>query len=378
MRHLHVIQTLDLRKSGGLVGVVLLHEAMLRCGIDSRLIYNCSRSSAIGPQESVSVQPFLENRFYWGLRTAKVMRGEILRADVIHVHGLYTYLSYCAGKYCRAFGKKLVYHPHGTMAPVYLHRSKLKKGLVLCLFERKNFRAACAWRALSQLEREQIQASVPNARVIVVPNGVGLPSEDSIERGNSGSLMVPLGKEKKRIFLFLSRVAAVKGVDMLLDAWKSLGDELSGCELWIAGPDFDGSGLAAADFLRRNGLRNIAILGAVSDPDKEWLMRNADVFVLPSKGEGQSSAVLEAMSYGKPVLLTTTCYFPLAAESGAGLECSPDCEDISRKLKIFAESSSAELAMRGRAARRLISERYHIDKIAMEIDKQIGLIHEKL
>ena len=372
-RHLHIIQTLDINRSGGLVSVKLVHESMLRCGIESVLVFNQTSRAVEIPPGSIAVTPLAGNRFYFGLRTAAIIREQVAGVDAVHVHGLYTYLNLVAGQCCRRLGKALVYHPHGTLAPAYLRRGRLKKQCVLWAFENANFRNVAAWRALSEVEAGQIRAAVPGANVIVVPNGVAMPAEASaptVAEFRPGINM----RAGCRRFLFLSRVAAVKGVDLLVSAWLAAGKQLNNCELWIAGPDFDGSAYTAEERLRAAGCRNVFVLGAVTDREKDWLFRSADVFVLPSRGEGQSSAILEAMAYGTPVLLTTTCYFPLAAQLGAGLECEPNEPAIRQSLVAFGTSGDSELEEMGSRGRELVREHYNIDQVARSLDHGIAQI----
>jgi poly(glycerol-phosphate) alpha-glucosyltransferase len=368
MRHLHIIQTLDISRSGGLVGVASLHRAMLEIGIPSRLAYVKTEKAVDIPPESVALETVRGNRFHFGWDCSRQLGEEIERADIVHVHGLYTYLNYVAGKWSRRGRKALIYHPHGTLAPAYLRRSRLKKALVLAAFERKNFRSLTAWRALSPVEAEQIAAYVPRAPVFVVSNGVFLPADLEAKDRPARLAVATEGGGPKRIFLFLSRVAFVKGLDLLFEAWLATARQRNEVELWIAGPDFDGT----ADYLTRkiaeHGIENVRLLGAVSEQEKDWLLRRADVFVLPSRGEGQSSAILEAMAYATPVLLTTKCYFPAAAKSAAGVECTDTVEGLTEALKRLLAMPEADLEIMGKNARTLIASGFDIREKVREID----------
>ena len=84
----------------------------------------------------------------------------------------------------------------------------------------------------------------------------------------------------------------MKGVDVLLEAWPRLETQ---AQLVILGDGEDGEGLRA----RAATLRNVRFAGSVDHPGR-WL-RAADVAVLPSRGEGLSVSLLEAMGCGVPV-----------------------------------------------------------------------------
>ncbi|RZJ83620.1 MAG: glycosyltransferase family 1 protein [Chryseobacterium sp.] len=59
----------------------------------------------------------------------------------------------------------------------------------------------------------------------------------------------------------------------------------------------------------------VKILGAVSNEDKYWFYKNCEAFVFPSIAEGFGIPVIEAMTFGKPVFLSTaTCLPEIGAE----------------------------------------------------------------
>jgi glycosyltransferase involved in cell wall biosynthesis len=68
---------------------------------------------------------------------------------------------------------------------------------------------------------------------------------------------------------------------------------------------------------KKLGVANRLILpGAVTESEKWWLLQNMDVFVFPSISEGFGLPVLEAMHFGKPVILSThTCLPEIGADA---------------------------------------------------------------
>jgi glycosyltransferase involved in cell wall biosynthesis len=102
--------------------------------------------------------------------------------------------------------------------------------------------------------------------------------------------------------LFVGRLAQKKGIDYLLEAIAKLCDR--SVELVIAG---DGPELNA---LKKKISRlkidsQVRFLGHVTDKEKlVEVYQGADIFVLPSLGEGMSNALLEALSSGLPIIST--------------------------------------------------------------------------
>jgi glycosyltransferase involved in cell wall biosynthesis len=66
------------------------------------------------------------------------------------------------------------------------------------------------------------------------------------------------------------------------------------------------------------GLTNHIILpGVITDSERQWLLKNCDVFVFPSLTEGFGFPVLEAMQFGKPVVMSNRTSLPeIAGDSG--------------------------------------------------------------
>ncbi|MEJ7911599.1 MAG: glycosyltransferase family 1 protein [Chitinophagaceae bacterium] len=61
---------------------------------------------------------------------------------------------------------------------------------------------------------------------------------------------------------------------------------------------------------RLNVRDRVHYVGAVSEAEKYWLLRECALFAFPSLAEGFGLPVIEAMHFGKPVLLSTTTSLP--------------------------------------------------------------------
>ncbi len=94
-------------------------------------------------------------------------------------------------------------------------------------------------------------------------------------------------------FLFLGRIEEVKGVKLLIEAYRTITEQISVTELWIAGKGILENELR--EYSDRHNL-NVNFLGWVKDvPD---VMSQCDVFILPSTETGLPMALLEAMASG--------------------------------------------------------------------------------
>jgi glycosyltransferase involved in cell wall biosynthesis len=129
-------------------------------------------------------------------------------------------------------------------------------------------------------------------QVVILANPVKFPKE------------IPQKINSRNVnFLFLGRIGERKGAFDLISAVAEIDPEYQqNIELIIAG---DGEGAKARDIIEKlNLVRSIKILDWVDEKQRDELLEKADVFVLPSYNEGLPMALLEAMSWGLPVITT--------------------------------------------------------------------------
>ena len=321
------------------------------------------------------------------------------QAEWFHGHGLYVWMNMWLGGEARKRGKPLVYHPQGFFDPWILRRSPGKKRLAHWLFEDKNIANVRWWRAVSNKEAEQIRAVVGSHAIVhVIPNGVDLDEVDaawSVEQGaGSGELEVGGGKglraesarqrevepranqetpawmkrRRPKRLLFLSRIHAKKGLDLLVPAWGKLTNEFPDWELLIVGPDEGGYQAAVEKMMAESGCSETCwIHPAVSGAEKHALLRTADLFVLPSYSEGFPMAVLEAAAHQIPVVQTDECNFPELTAAGGAWECRPESESVEKALREALAAEDAERAERGLRGRELVEKSYSWDQIADQV-----------
>ena len=161
-----------------------------------------------------------------------------------------------------------------------------------------------------------------------------------------------VNKPESVTFLTVGRLSYEKGIDRLLEACKMLKD--AGCvfNLWLVG-----------DGPERDTLRKQAASGGLERHVKFWgfqenpypYMRAADVIVTPSRYEGFSTVVTEALILGKPVV-TTPCsgMDELLGDSEIGLITEDSVEGIYQGMKRMLEDAelrehyARKAAVRGR------------------------------
>lgn len=126
-----------------------------------------------------------------------------------------------------------------------------------------------------------------------------------------------------RRFLFVGRMATVKGLPVLFEALQPVVKAFPDFELRLVGDGPQRAEFEAA--VRARGLkRNIRFLGALNASEVRAELATADAFVLPSYAEGVPVVLMEAMAAGVPVIATRIAGIPeLIADGRSGLLVSP-------------------------------------------------------
>jgi hypothetical protein len=110
--------------------------------------------------------------------------------------------------------------------------------------------------------------------------------------------------EKSRMLLFLGRIYPKKGCDLAIDALprRASGEAVL---LVIAGPDQVGWTHQLGERVARMDVSpRVTFAGMLEGPLKRGALENADAFILPSHQENFGMSVIEALSFGVPVLIS--------------------------------------------------------------------------
>jgi len=142
----------------------------------------------------------------------------------------------------------------------------------------------------------------PEARVEILENAVDVPDISRIESPGT----------RRPTIVFLGALSHSKGVFELLEAFARVAGDFADARLIFAGR-------GAVDVLRERA-QQLGIASRVSFPGwlnagaKDEMLASAAVLVLPSYAEGLPMAVLEAMSWGTPVIASRVGAIPQVIE----------------------------------------------------------------
>lgn len=361
----------------------LLAQKLIEKGIQVRLVtgwWKCGtpRKEIIG-----DVQVF-RNFSFWGMFGIKGLRplgaltymatlGIYLlhyrrEYDIIHVHqALYpAFISVLVGKRCLR-KPVIVKTASSGMTSDIKQMKQVPLGNFQLRYLLKNMECLVAVSKVGGKEFNDI--GFPESKIEHIPNGVVLPHDGKTNYGHA-----------KRV-ITTTRFSKEKGIDILLRAWTHVVRQEKSIKLVIVG-DGPLAGVLKKLCYSLRLTESVEFTGMI--PNVTEYLRNADLFVLPSRTEGLSNALLEAMSHGLPCIATKVGgnievigeddhkkimpgKFIIARN---GLLVNPDDVEGLCEAMLYLIRDGAEREEMGKKGKLYIEKNYSIDLVA---DKYITL-----
>ena len=254
--------------------------------------------------------------------------------DVVHVHGLFSFVPLIAAYHARRHGIPYIMSPHGMLERWCLRnrRARLKR-LSVAAVEGPLLRDASRVHFTCSSELEQARDIGFAFEPAVIP--LGIESDDSQPSDSPNDPVgvladVPHGP----VVLFLARVDPKKGLDLLLAAFAGVLKQHPSATLVVAG---DGpvelTRQLHAQAASLGISRSIRWPGFVSGAAKRAILARSAVFVLPSWSENFGVSVAEAMAAGVPVIVSREVGISsIVAQSAAGIVADRSVEAFQRSI----------------------------------------------
>lgn len=373
MRILRLIHTLDPRTGGPVQGILDVQPYLHARGVEVEVI---SADSADAPwlREARSLNGLecfplgeLNNGFAFSRRWDEQLEERIGEADAVVVHGLWKYFLTAARRACERAEKPLFVYPHGMLDPWFDRRYPLKaikKRLYWHLVEKRNLSGArkLLFTAPEEERYARQHWRLEPSRNGVLPYGVEAPLvEGDVAEGFAAH------SDGERRLLFLGRVVEKKGVDLLVRAFreKSEKDPQRNGRLIIAGPVGDSKWLRRLRTEAAGSNWPVEFRGAVFGEEKWRLIRSCEALCLPSHQENFGRVVAEALSQGRPVLLSEAVNIASSiVDAGAGWAEADTLEGVHRLLQHWLDCNPETLEAMGGRAHNCFVERFSAQSAA--------------
>jgi glycosyltransferase involved in cell wall biosynthesis len=297
-------------------------------------------------------------------KNIKVIQGKVIKLneieepfnkpDIVIFHGVYKTEYLSLYKQLTKNNIPYVIVPRVSLTKGAQTQKILKKKLSNFLFFNKFINNASAIHYLTHNEKKLSLKFKQNS--FVVGNGIDLPllQERTI-------------KEQVNLSFIGRYDVKHKGLDVLMLAIISIKDFLreNNVQVCFYGSNFKGGKEKLLGLIEDHKLSEvISINEAIFGKEKDDVLRNTDVFLATSRFEGHPMAVIEAMSYGIPCILTEGTNMQedlIKYDAGWDTDLAPN--EIAKKI-VKAVQSPSEISNKGLNARKLIEENYTWEKVA--------------
>lgn len=206
--------------------------------------------------------------------------------DIIHIHMAQDGSFYRKSLIIligKLFRKKILLHMHASQFDkFYFNSSNLSKRYIRFILKLPN-------RIIVLSERwKEFYKQITDNEIVIVNNAVLV---DKYKYNNNGN-----------IISFMGRLCERKGIYDVLKVSTKILEEHKNIKLYLCG---DGDVEKVKDIILQEGLSNrIIVTGWINDYDKEKILKNSIINILPSYNEGMPMAILETMSKGIPNVST--------------------------------------------------------------------------
>lgn len=309
--------------------------------------------------------------YIFGARARAALRRIVPLHDIVHVAGIWEPLVSIAAGEARRAGVPYAIAPHGMLDPWALSQKKWKKRLVWWLRVRRLMNEAAFIHVLNRAERKRMAPLDLAPPHEVIPNGIFLEEFADMPGPDEFHAAHPELGGDPYIF-FLGRLHHVKGLDVLADAFAIVASTNPRVRLVLAGPD----GGFQAEFERLIRAHNLGhrvhLLGPVWGREKLSALAGAAVYCQPSRQEGFSVSITEALAAGIPAVVTEECRYPEVAEVGAGVVVALNPQAVAEGILSVLENPERD-AM-GMAGQSLVHNAYTWPLVARR-SVEVYLLH---
>jgi len=216
---------------------------------------------------------------------------------------------------------------------------------------------------LSEKQRLISKLGICPSNIDLVPVGVDLPLWDSFSDEGPQHFFNKYGLRDRKVILVATQLIKRKGIQYLIEAMPEVLQTHSNAVCVIAGMgDYELTLRELVSKVHLDG--SVKFTGLLDDRELSQAYMAADVFVLPSLGEGQPTCIMEAWAFSKPVITTridgVIDYFENAAILVEPGDASALANEINRIL-----GNPDQAKRMGLEGRHLVESDFSWDKVAM-------------
>lgn len=353
MRILQTINGLSAASGGSSTCTYDLLKALQGTNVEAQLV-TLQWGDDLGVEESWATFLMNDARTPVGLSKNMAQFLREVEVDIIHTNGLWSYTNHISAKVAREKGIPFVLTPHGMLIGDALKRNYRKKWPLLKLWFEKDIASAACLHATCKAEADHIRRFGYKGPIAVIPNP--MPRVQWIDE-------IKEYHDRKRIG-FLGRLHPVKRVDVLIEAWRVLGEKVDGAELVLIGcgtPEYE-------KYLRDKAAEckygKVTFRGFVNGKEKFDELASLRALCLVSNFENFGMTVTEALSVGTPVIASLTTPWEDLNNYNCGWWITASVENIAEVIEKVLALTPEEREVMGNNGKRLVETKYTAKRVA--------------
>jgi glycosyltransferase involved in cell wall biosynthesis len=373
MKILHVINTVDPATGGPIEVVKQLAKCLTSDGINSVEV------ACTDPPDAPYLKdfPLCVHAFGPGLlkygyspRLRNWLRANFRNYDCIVINGIWSYASRVTSLVLRGSNVPYILYSHGMLDPWFKRTyplKHLKKCIYWALTEHRAIRDAKAVVFTSEEERVLARQSFRNysAAECVIVNGIG-PSIADEDSQKAAFLDLYPDLRGKRLVTQIGRIHPKKGCDLAIEAFARVLGPDPGWHLVMAGPDQVGLQKHLESIAKKLQVSSRITWTGMLKGDLKWgAIRASEAVLLPSHQENFGIVVVEALSCGVPVLMSSQINIWREVEAdGGGIVRSDDLEGTCDLLRSWLAMTVEERCGMRQRARDSFAARFQVARAA--------------
>jgi glycosyltransferase involved in cell wall biosynthesis len=320
MRVLHVLPSVAARVGGPAHATVTLCVGLQQAGVPTTIVgtdmpaaptarlRGAVRAEDLPPgADSLDVRLFPASRPFrlaYSKGLASALWNLTPQHRLVHIHSVWLFPQFAAYRAASSHGTPWVVSLAGAFNPWLRRRGRTRKRITMWLWQEQMLRDAAAIVCTSDEEARLASDIAPGVPRAILPNPIDWERFQDLPGGSAFRQRFSLNRNAPLV-IFTGRLARVKGLELLIDAFAQVLRAVPDAYLVLVGPDDEGliPELTARAHRRRIQGRCIAT-GNLNGAELLAALSAADVCVLPSHNENFGVAGIEALAAGRSLVIS--------------------------------------------------------------------------
>lgn len=311
---------------------------------------------------------FLPKKAFYSKGLSQKIKETVKYFDLVHVSAIWQWHQRTVFKECTKSHIPYIVSPHSSLMNWSFKEvgNRWLKSFYWGLFGNVSINKATAIHFLSHGEREVSRDFAHNSSSFIVPNGINL-DDFRFDRTMRNELRGTLGlPESAKVILFLGRIHPKKNIELIVRAISENKNKTGKVFFLVVGyVENQKYYRSLRKLVTEYGLNSrVKWVPPIENKEVKNFYLMSDLMVLPSKSEGVSMAINEALATSLPVLISNRVANHREIEKDrAGIIVEPEQTSVTKALKMIMSSPSI-LKNLSLNARKSAENRYDINKVA--------------